>query len=125
MGIALAAVWGICLHRAILFGIDSRAVYAQAGSIDAWNDYVYAVQIVVSYAVCAGTGFGAWWRAGRRSVFRVPVWTSMLSGLCMVLLKPEAVIVFIPSLAPFYAAAGCLGVFLLSALPFAERRFAS
>jgi len=105
------ALWGICFVRAALFLLATRQTYADEWSINAWNDVVYAGQILICYAVGAGAGaaaFACWIRHRGGRIVWVPLLGSLISVVYLVLRKPEEVIVFIPGLSPLLSLALCL-----------------
>ena len=117
-GIALAAIWILCLSQACRFALETWGIYAECGSINAWNDHRYSLLILASEATCGGTGFGALWLLKRTKctgVLWLPITVSVISGIFLAINSPEEVIILFPSAAPFFVAGSCLGALLVAA----------
>lgn len=98
--IVIVVVWWLPLVRAMQFFKDASQVYAETSSINAWNDFNYSRNLLISYTfsllISAVTGWV--FCKTRIWLLLLPLGISFLIAFALILLKPENVIVLIPPL---------------------------
>lgn len=116
--VLFAALWSLPLGRAISLFRDSRAYFAETGSINASNDVAFSSTLLLSYAVSLLAGFALAWFLSRRPhlVFLLPIALFTFAVVEVLRLRPELPIVLIPTIAPWRPAFISLGAVVIAAL---------
>ena len=100
---AVVAVWLAPLTRAFRLLNYGSGVFAEDQSLDAWGDYMFGWQLLVSYGCSLLVGIGLVWLLCRtwNLLLLLPVSASLAIAFYVTWLQPESVIVLFPVMQPF------------------------
>ena len=100
--LVLSGLWGVCLYRAFNF-FSTRATVMLYQSGDAGSDYRLSQHILFSYTISFLIGTALSWFMCRLRLpsLLAPILIICLTSLYIIARRPEEVIVFLPSPAPY------------------------
>lgn len=103
--LVLSALWGVCLYRAFVFFFSTRAEVMLTQSANADTDFRFSQHVLFIYAISflISTAL-AWFMCQMRlRSLLIPLLIICLTSLYIIARRPEEVIVFFPSPAPYLA----------------------
>ncbi len=115
---AVGILWLVPLVRAFRLFIDTSVVHAETQSINAWNDYAFSRELLVSYSFCLLIAALLAWLLLRTRIWWLgfPLAASFLIAFDVIRLKPESVIVLISPMEPLRPAAFSIVAALVAVL---------
>ena len=99
----VVAMWLAPIVRAFRLLNYGSGVFAEEQSLDAWSDFAFGGQLLISYGFSLMVGMGLVWLLCRtwNWLLLLPVAASLAIALYVTWLQPESVIVLFPIMQPF------------------------
>jgi hypothetical protein len=103
--LTLSGLWGVCIYRAFTFYFSTRAVVQLYGSGNSATDFRFSQHILFCYCTSfiIGTLLTYFMCKMNLWLLMFPILLIVLAALYVLVRKPEEVIVFFPSPAPYLA----------------------
>lgn len=100
-----SVIWGFCLYRGFLFFLSTQAESNLIHSRSAEQDYIFSKHILFCYMFSYLIGTALIWCLSRMrlSFLLLPIAVNCLTSIYLAVRRPEEVIVFFPSVAPYLA----------------------